>query len=299
MYKGADHPLVSSTGFEDGFFNSDGLGGATNSLDDIDIEIENEHAVLAMIRLAKKYPKQITLITLGPMTNLALANQIDQTFFDNVARIVSMGGLLDSLGNVTPVTEFNFYNDPDSVHVVLTKSKCDLTLVPWDTAFSHRIPWVQLSRLLPLLFIENLFQKKYDELVKMNTSTSEFIGKIYGWYRCDPLYGTLNILMQLKYISIHLCIALRIVLIHSGERHFDGLIMCDILCVISAIFPDLIVTSHEYPVAMELSGQLTRGQLIVGRTALIFPFSGSRVINFVQKINMNDVINLIFNMSVN
>lgn len=142
VYRGADRPLVSASGFEDGYFNIDGLGGATDTLADIETNIEKEHAAQAMARLTREYSKQVTLVTLGPLTNVALAGQMEDTFFDHLAAIVTMGGLLDSLGNVTPVTEFNFFNDPDSVHVMLTQAKCEITLVPWDTAYKTRIPWV-------------------------------------------------------------------------------------------------------------------------------------------------------------
>lgn len=127
---------------EDDVFGIDGLGNASLHLPLIDINIEKEHAVLAIIRLVKEYPKQITLITLGPMTNLAMAIQLDPSITRNLVQIISMGGLLDTLGNVGPTTEFNLVNDPESVDIVLKKSDCPLTMVTLDVSYKHVIPLV-------------------------------------------------------------------------------------------------------------------------------------------------------------
>ena len=79
----------------------------------------------------------------------------------------------------------------------------------------------------------------------------------------------------------------------------ESIILCDILGVIVGIVPELVIESQEFPVAMQLSGQLSRGMLVVGRTRLIKPFYGSRNVNFVQKIDLQKVIQLITQMAIN
>jgi purine nucleosidase len=123
-------------------YGDDGLGNSTKDMPEIDVTPEDEHAVNALIRLAKEMPKQITIIALGPLTNLATAHLMDPQFFDNIDQIVVMGGSVSALGNIRPTAEFNFHDDPEAVHVVLSNCQSPITIVPWEPCTQHLIPWV-------------------------------------------------------------------------------------------------------------------------------------------------------------
>ncbi|KAL1914548.1 uncharacterized protein VTP21DRAFT_8173 [Calcarisporiella thermophila] len=69
-------------------------------------------------QLREAPPFTVTLITLGPMTNLALAYREDPVTFSRVRRIISMGGALATPGNITPTSEFNYAADPHAVRVI-------------------------------------------------------------------------------------------------------------------------------------------------------------------------------------
>ena len=71
-----------------------------------------------LIARAAADPGQITLVALGPLTNVALALQRDPTFADNIAQIVVMGGAFGVPGNITPHAEANIFNDPRACAVV-------------------------------------------------------------------------------------------------------------------------------------------------------------------------------------
>jgi len=73
-------------------------------------------------------PGQITLVALGPLTNLALLLERHPAVLGQVAALVVMGGAADGSGNVTPYAEFNFYSDAVAAHAVLS-SGVPLTLV--------------------------------------------------------------------------------------------------------------------------------------------------------------------------
>lgn len=83
--------------------------------------------------------QKVTVVTLGPLTNLADAIQQDPSFLENVAEIYVMGGALEVLGNVgfsgvgidNQVAEWNVYIDPLALEIVLTSS-APVTLVPLD-----------------------------------------------------------------------------------------------------------------------------------------------------------------------
>jgi purine nucleosidase len=89
------------------------------------------HAVDALLRTAERHAEALTLVTLGPLTNVALAVRRDERFAGRIARCVAMCGTADAIGNQTAVAEFNAWVDPEAVAVVLD-SGLPLTFVGWD-----------------------------------------------------------------------------------------------------------------------------------------------------------------------
>ncbi len=87
-------------------------------------------AVDAIVRTVQANPG-IEIITLGPLTNLALALRQWPQLADNVSRCVVMGGAPCCEGNVTPAAEFNFWVDPEAARVVL-RSQLPIELVGWQ-----------------------------------------------------------------------------------------------------------------------------------------------------------------------
>ncbi|KAL1224329.1 Uridine nucleosidase 1 [Cardamine amara subsp. amara] len=75
-----------------------------------------------------QYPGEITILALGPLTNLALAIKRDSSFASKVKKIVILGGAFFSLGNVNPAAEANIYGDPEAADIVFT-SGADITVV--------------------------------------------------------------------------------------------------------------------------------------------------------------------------
>ena len=123
-------------------YGDDGLGGATMDMLPIEVKTESEFASNALVRLARDLPKQITVIALGPLTNIAVAYLLDNTFFDNLKEIVFMGGTVNCIGNMEPTTEFNVFRDPEACHVMLTNARCQLTFVPWECGLGNLLTWV-------------------------------------------------------------------------------------------------------------------------------------------------------------
>jgi inosine-uridine nucleoside N-ribohydrolase len=77
----------------------------------------------------------ITLVAVGPLTNLALAFRLEPRIVERIPRVVVMGGAHES-GNTTPAAEFNVWVDPDAARVVFRAGLRELTLVPLDA--THR-----------------------------------------------------------------------------------------------------------------------------------------------------------------
>jgi purine nucleosidase len=93
---------------------------------------ERENAVDALVRLAAAEPG-LTLVTLGPLTNIALALARDQNFAKNIGRCVVMGGAPCCEGNVTPAAEYNIWVDPEAARRVF-RSELPIEMVGWHVS---------------------------------------------------------------------------------------------------------------------------------------------------------------------
>lgn len=117
-------PLVDSRHI----FGADGLGNAGFPVADLHHQHPAEKVIADEIRMA---PESVTIIALGPLTNIANAFRRDPGLADQVGQLVIMGGAVRSAGNITPAAEFNMYCDPVAAREVF-RSRTTKTLVPLD-----------------------------------------------------------------------------------------------------------------------------------------------------------------------
>ena len=108
--------------------HGDGVGGMT--MDMTNCDPDPEHAVDALIRLAAESPGELTIVCIGPLTNIATATVKDPTFVDNVKALYIMGGSNNARGNITAAAEFNFYVDPEAAKAVFAAGFA-ITVIPW------------------------------------------------------------------------------------------------------------------------------------------------------------------------
>ena len=128
VYAGADRPLRRDPAHAQWFHGKDGFGDMNYPRPAR--APEAAHAVDAMIETVRAYPG-IELVTLGPLTNVALAIRRDPRIANNVARCVVMGGNPCCEGNVTPAAEYNIWCDPEAARVVL-RSGLPVELIGWQ-----------------------------------------------------------------------------------------------------------------------------------------------------------------------
>ncbi len=76
------------------------------------------HAVELLVETVMARPGEVTIVAVGPLTNLALALRLEPRLASTVARVVLMGGAASTRGNVTPAAEFNIYVDPEAAAIV-------------------------------------------------------------------------------------------------------------------------------------------------------------------------------------
>lgn len=145
VYAGCDDALVISTPRRAISHGPDGLG--SSGYPDPAKSASPEHAANALIRLANESPGELTLVALGPLTNIALAACLDPSLPAKYRRLVVMGGAVHAMGNSWErAAEFNFYCDPEAAAIVLRRWP-GLTLIPWETALAHGLSPEQVDEL--------------------------------------------------------------------------------------------------------------------------------------------------------
>jgi inosine-uridine nucleoside N-ribohydrolase len=116
VFRGASQPLARPLRTAAPFQGDDGLG--ESGLEPSRREPEAELAPAAIIRLARSRPGEITLVCVGPLTNLAIALNLEPTLPDLLAGLVLMGGAFHVPGNITEHAEFNIHCDPEAAEQV-------------------------------------------------------------------------------------------------------------------------------------------------------------------------------------
>ncbi|RFB80928.1 nucleoside hydrolase [Methylovirgula sp. 4M-Z18] len=130
VFKGAAAPLTRAHEHAHWFHGHDGLGDRNYPAPARSAEAE--HAVDAIIRLCHAEPG-LTLVTLGPLTNVALAVAKDPSIVGKIARCVVMGGAPCCEGNVTPAAEYNIWVDPEAARMVF-RGGLPIEMVGWHVS---------------------------------------------------------------------------------------------------------------------------------------------------------------------
>src|SRR5947208_2100707 len=129
---GADRPLVHPKQWrESTAHGTDGLSGKAGTLTDRARGTAPDDAVTLLVRLLRESPEPVTIIAIGPLTNIALLLAAHPGARDKIARLVIMGGGVAG-GNVTPSAEFNLWSDPEAARRVLVEESLPTVLVPLD-----------------------------------------------------------------------------------------------------------------------------------------------------------------------
>lgn len=129
IYEGAPKPLTRPLETAQFVHGEDGMA-------DIGLPVsgrvaDSGHAVLKLIDAAREHDGALELVTLGPLTNIALALSLAPDIAHRIKRCVIMGGASDAYGNVTPVSEFNIWVDPEAARIVFA-SDMPKVMAGWD-----------------------------------------------------------------------------------------------------------------------------------------------------------------------
>jgi purine nucleosidase len=127
IYMGAEKPLTRAHQPADWFHGRDGLGDHGYPVPQR--PAQKQHAVNAIVAAVESNPGLI-LVTLGPLTNIALALELNPEIANKVSRCVIMGGAPCCEGNVIPAAEYNIWCDPEAARIVF-RSGLPIEMIGW------------------------------------------------------------------------------------------------------------------------------------------------------------------------
>ena len=137
VYVGHERPMLRDLGTAQDVHGEDGMG-------DIGLPLSGRTpaegwAPEVIVNTIRENPGEITLVAIGPLTNLAAALLWAPDIAEKVERVVIMGGTGEhGPGNISPTAEFNFWVDPEAVSVVL-RSGMPLEFVGWDISIESAV----------------------------------------------------------------------------------------------------------------------------------------------------------------
>lgn len=158
VYRGEEKALNESNNYASIVHGENGLGGIY--YEPIKNQPENKTATEYLIDEINNNPGEITIVAIGPLTNIAQAVIKNKSFSKNVKDLIIMGGALGK-GNITPYAEFNFYKDPEAANIVFNANFKNIIMLGLDV--TTKLP---------------LNEKLEKTLLNMNSDLADFLFKI-------------------------------------------------------------------------------------------------------------------------
>lgn len=179
---GAARPLAQPLQTAEFVHGEDGLGGHAGPLPK-GSSVPGS-AAEQIVRLARANPGELTLLALGPLTNVALAVLLEPELPALLRSVVVMGGAVTVPGNITPYADANFYHDPEAADLVLGAGFPDLTLVALDATEQARVGGEWMAALAEVR------GSRADFANKLLDHYQKFYSNMFGEHSCtlhDPL----------------------------------------------------------------------------------------------------------------
>lgn len=190
------------------------------------------HAVDFIIETAKAHPGELTLVTTGPTTNAAMAILQEPALPSLLKNMLVLGGNFSTPGNMTPLSEYNIWADPEAARIVLN-ADCPKILVPLDICEDNRVADSMLTR---------------DDLADMATVSKD--------------NAVVDMIREVFPIYID---------IWREFFGLVGFPMDDVITVALAIDPDLVTTTAPLFADVVIEKGIARGQTVAYRGHQILP----------------------------
>ena len=179
VFAGCPHPIIRPLVMAEHVHGPTGLDGP--DLPQPSIKLQDKHGVDFIIDTIRAHPGEITICSLSPLTNLAMALRKAPDIAEKIVEIVAMLGAYFEVGNITPSAEFNCYVDPEAADIVL-RAGIKTALLPLDV--THKM----LSTPERLQAMRAPGNRNGIATAEMLEFSEAFDLKKYGWEGA-PLHG--------------------------------------------------------------------------------------------------------------
>eukprot|EP01012_Entosiphon_sulcatum_P042604 TRINITY_DN56657_c0_g1_i1.p1 TRINITY_DN56657_c0_g1~~TRINITY_DN56657_c0_g1_i1.p1 ORF type:complete len:360 (-),score=55.82 TRINITY_DN56657_c0_g1_i1:2-1048(-) len=236
IYRGADRPMMGEKEVVewDGH-GKDGFGDADFPVSRRTI-CTDTHAAVALVNLlnSRKDDEMYQVVTLAPLTNIALAIKLDPTIVRHLRPdpetglpgLVVMGGAIEGKGNSSMIAEFNIHSDPEAAYIVFqAMNETRFSLVSWEVSLTCPMPWTWFDQWVG----KHLPEHK-------RTRVQVFIDKVLGAYQ--RLY-------------------------RKEATDSDECVVCDAVAMAVALHPEFVVSRLTTHATIELGGRECRGAVVL------------------------------------
>lgn len=191
VYQGCDLPLVKESLLSPETHGNSGLGYA--QLPEPQTKSQGRHGSDFLIESIMSKPREVTLVAIGPLTNLAMAIRKQPRIVENVKEVLIMGGAIQHAGNTTAQAEFNTFVDPHAAHVIF-HSGMPITLTPLDVTYQCIFTKDDLNQLLK---IDSPITKFIADATRFYMEFHNEFQKIEGCVINDPLTLALTFMPEI------------------------------------------------------------------------------------------------------
>lgn len=216
----------------------------------------DKHAIDFIIETVRANPGEISIVATGPQTNIALALQMAPDIAGLVKQIVVLGGCFQTPGNITPVSEYNIWADPEAARVVL-RSGAPVILVPLDVCEDNRVAASMLTR------------DDLNDLTSLHPDSKvvSYVGDTF------PIY----------------------IDIWREFFELVGFPLDDAIAVSTVLHPEFFEMTEPLFVDVALSERLVRGQTVAFQGRQILPFSGPKTTRICRNLDGRKFLTLFKN----